>query len=258
MSTWLLLRGLMRESRHWGDFLPQFAAQFPTSQIITADFAGNGSLSHLRSATRVEQMLQQLRADLRQAGHMPPYDVLALSLGAMVALAWAAHYPQEIRQMVLINTSVRPYSRFYQRLRPSNYWPLLSALLRADTRHIEQVILRRTSQLLAEDTQKKIVDTWHQYALQHPVARKNILRQLLAALRFRAAAHAPTYASGQSLPILLLAAQRDTLVSVACSRSLARHWGLPIQIHPSAGHDLPLDDAAWVLQQIKQWIAGKP
>jgi pimeloyl-ACP methyl ester carboxylesterase len=39
----------------------------------------------------------------------------------MVAVEWASRYPQEIARCVLINTSMRPYSRFHQRLRWQNY-----------------------------------------------------------------------------------------------------------------------------------------
>jgi pimeloyl-ACP methyl ester carboxylesterase len=41
----------------------------------------------------------------------------------MVAVEWASRYPQEIARCVLINTSMRPYSRFHQRLRWQNYLP---------------------------------------------------------------------------------------------------------------------------------------
>jgi len=40
------------------------------------------------------------------------------------------------------------------------------------------------------------------------------------------------------------------LVSVRCSERLAAQWGVLLQLHPTAGHDLPLDDGSWVVQQI--------
>jgi hypothetical protein len=73
------------------------------------------------------------------------------------------------------------------------------------------------------------------------------LRQLLAAALFTAPAVAPGSAA------LLLASTQDDLVNVACSRSVAQHWQWPLLEHPRAGHDLPLDDGTWVIQQIKAW-----
>jgi pimeloyl-ACP methyl ester carboxylesterase len=78
--------------------------------------------------------------------------------------------------------------------------------------------------------------------------RTNALRQLAAAARYRAPSHVP------SVPVLLLAGARDRLVDPRCSEALARHWNAPIAVHPAAGHDLALDDGAWVAAQVKAWI----
>jgi hypothetical protein len=48
---------------------------------------------------------------------------------------------------------------------------------------------------------------------------------------------------------------RDQLVNVQCSLTLAERWHCSIKLHPTAGHDLPLDDGIWVAQQVKDWIA---
>ena len=75
----------------------------------------------------------------------------------------------------------------------------------------------------------------------------NILRQLFAAMRFRAPAQLG------KIPLLMLAGEHDKLVNVACSRALASLWHCPLQIHAQAGHDLPLDDGAWVIRQVLDW-----
>ncbi|MDO8778412.1 MAG: alpha/beta hydrolase, partial [Burkholderiaceae bacterium] len=124
-GNWILLRGLTRESRHWGDFGAQFQHALPGSQVLALDLPGNGVLSWQRSPLRVQDMVAHCRAELAQRGVNSPYRVLAMSLGAMVAVAWAETYPQELAAMVLINTSLRPFSAFYQRLRPANYAALL-------------------------------------------------------------------------------------------------------------------------------------
>ncbi|MES3014699.1 MAG: alpha/beta hydrolase, partial [Pseudomonadota bacterium] len=65
--------------------------------------------------------------------------------------------------------------------------------------------------------------------------------------RFRPGAHAP------AVPLLVLASLRDALVDVRCSTGLAQRWHADIALHPDAGHDLPLDDAAWVAEQVARW-----
>ena len=64
------------------------------------------------------------RQNLRLKGFLPPYKLLAISLGGMVATSWSQNYPQEVLRMVLINTSMRPFSHLTQRLRPRNWLQL--------------------------------------------------------------------------------------------------------------------------------------
>jgi pimeloyl-ACP methyl ester carboxylesterase len=246
MTRWILLRGLMRDSRHWGDFPALLRERFPQASIELLDLPGNGALFRDYSPPTVRAMADYCRRALRERGFEPPYRVLAMSLGAMVTVDWAARYPQELQAAVLINTSLRPYSAFYQRLRPRVYGPLLRLLLtRPGSRTIEQTICELTSR--HHPGNAAVVDDWVGWRESHPVSRANTVRQLLAAVRFQAPAQAP------ATSLLLLASQRDGLVDPHCSQRLADAWGIPLRQHPTAGHDLPLDDGAWVAQQINDW-----
>ncbi len=253
MTTWVLLRGLMREARHWGEFPIQFQKALGAQNIVTLDFPSNGRLHGQVSPDSVTGMANYCHTRLMQLGHTPPYHVLALSLGAMVTVAWSEQYPSELDQMVLINTSLSPYNPFYHRLRPENYPALIRHLLFGSAAQRGNLILRLTSSLvnpLASDAKRKqkILEQWTAYAHEYPITRANILRQLRAAVIYRAAPEAP------SVPVLLLAGQQDRLVDVQCSLTLAHHWGCAIRLHPTAGHDLPLDDGVWVSQQVKDWL----
>lgn len=249
MTTWVLLRGLMREKRHWGEFPEQFQNATGAQHVVTLDFPGNGSLHKLASPASVAEMADFSRAQLAKLGYVPPYRVLALSMGAMVAVAWSERHPDELEKMVLINTSMAPYNHFYQRLRPANYVALFRLLLFGTAVRREQLILQLTSSLKSRSVHKQgILDQWESYAREYPVSRANILRQLGAAARFRASPSAP------SVPVLLLAGQQDRLVSVKCSLTLELHWHCAIVLHPTAGHDLSLDDGAWIARQVVAWL----
>lgn len=251
MNTWVLLRGLMRDARHWGEFPMQFQNGMGVQNVLTLDFPGNGSLHDQASATSVSDMASHCRAQLKQLGYAPPYRVLALSLGAMVAVEWSEQHPQEIERLVLINTSLAPHNPFYHRLRPANYPALIGILLFGSIAQRERLILRLTStQTRSEQQQATLLEQWIAFAHSSPVTRINVLRQLRAANSYRAASTAP------SVPLLLLAAQQDRLVSVRCSLTLAQRWGCAIRLHPTSGHDLPLDDGVWVTQQVKKWLAA--
>ncbi|MEO8118484.1 MAG: alpha/beta hydrolase [Rhodoferax sp.] len=244
-DTWVFLRGLTRESRHWGDFVGQFQQALPDSRVVTLDLPGNGQLNQQRSPLRVQDMVAHCRAQLASRQIAPPSHVLAMSLGAMVAVAWAQAHPQEVAANVLINTSMRPFSPFYQRLQPANYGVLLKlAVFGASPELWERIILRLTSNCANDE----VLPVWLALRRDRPVSRANALRQLVTAARFRASGVKPL------IPTLLLASAQDHLVSVECSKTLARHWQCELRLHLSAGHDLPLDDGPWVAAQVRAWL----
>jgi len=246
MSTWILLRGLVREQRHWGGFPAELARALPDARIVTPDLPGNGERHALRSPASVRAMVECCRDDLRQRGLAPPWSLLALSLGGMVAVEWASRYPQEIERCVLINTSMRPYSRFHQRLRWQNYPAIVRQVLRGGAERQERLILRLTSR----HARDSLLPRWVDYQREYPVSRANALRQLWSAARFRAPELRPP------VPVLVLASAGDRLVDHQCSLNLAAAWQAECRLHPEAGHDLPLDDGPWVAASVAHWLAA--
>ncbi len=251
MSTWVFLRGLARESRHWGNFPATFQAEIANASIISPDLPGNGQRNHCKSPLSVPEMVDCCREELKCRGFSPPFHLLGLSLGAMVAVEWATAYPQEILPSVLINTSLRPFSPFYQRLRPRNYPSLLAlATLNGNAEKAVRTIWHMTS--ARGDPKGDVIDDWVSIRIQNPVTRLNALRQLIAAARYRAPSRPP------DVPLLVLAAAKDGLVNPQCSQQLAHRWRAAHAVHPDAGHDLPLDDGAWVARQVREWLVALP
>ena len=244
MAHWILLRGLVRESRHWGGFVAQFQEAFPDEAVTALDLAGNGHRRDVPSPLSVRGMVEDCRAQLRARSIAPPYKLLAISMGGMVAVRWAHEYPNELECVVALNTSMRPFNRLWQRLRPKNYGTFLRLVLWPwSAWHTERAILRMTS---AHRNEAELA-RWVALRQSAPVSRWNALRQLFAAARFSAPLSAP------QVQMLLLASTDDQLVSAECSRNIARSWQVPLLERAGAGHDLPLDDAAWVIHTVKQW-----
>jgi pimeloyl-ACP methyl ester carboxylesterase len=243
---WILLRGLTRESAHWGTFADDLARGLPHDRVLALDLPGNGQLHRQRSPASVAGMVHACRAALAERGLAPPYHLLAMSLGAMVAIEWArTGGEQEVAGCVLINTSARPFSPLHHRLRPHNYAALLRIALLPQSAHaIEKMVLHMTSRRAAQHGDA-LVQAWAQVRAQRPVSAANALRQLWAAARYRAPREAPLER------MLLLASRADGLVCCRCSVAIASAWGRHLAVHPDAGHDLPLDDPAWVVRQVQ-------
>lgn len=244
-TPWILLRGLSRDRHHWGAFADDFGRAFPDVPVIALDLPGTGVLHREPSPTTVPAMAECYRSELRARGFAPPYRLLAISMGGMSAVAWASAYPHELRACVLINTSMRPFNPMHWRLRPPAYGKVLKLFVESDARASEEIILRMTSN--NRDRARAVLDDWTAWRRQHPVSPKNALRQLLAAARFRAPLQPP------SARLLLLSSRADRLVDPRCSQGLAQAWDCPLIEHPHAGHDLPLDDGTWLVEQVRRW-----
>ena len=256
---WVLLRGLVREQRHWNDFPDIFKRYFSNDQLVLHDFAGNGKRFREVSATSIQGMVEDIRYTLSTDSFASEYKqhpvhLIALSLGAMVATEWMIRYPDECAASVLISTSMKGLNPLHQRLLPSTYPAIIRSLLLPGP--IEQKESRNpnlVSNLAADDETRRetLIRQWAGYARECPVSASNGIRQLIAAARFQLPDINPRQ------PVLILRSLGDHLVSPECSTTLAEHWHKSLQTHDTAGHDIPLDDADWVCAKILEWL-GEP
>ena len=246
-DTWVLLRGLTREAGHWGGFGAELGARLPGARIECVDLPGSGAHHREASPARIGPMVEAVRQELAGRGLPPPYHLLALSLGGMVALDWAARHPAELAGVVLVNTSLAQLSPPHHRLRPQA-WPALARLLMPGSAlRREATILELTSARAHQHVAAPAA--WEAIRAARPVSAANALRQLLAAARYHAPREKPP------VPLLLLCGAADRLVDPRCSQALAKRWGVALSTHPEAGHDLPLDDATWVAAQVAAQVA---
>jgi hypothetical protein len=93
-----------------------------------------------------------------------------------------------------------------------------------------------------------VVESWVALGAAHPMPNTTAWHQIVAAARYRR----------RSLPhpdaALVLVSANDGMVHPSCSRAIAAMMGVPVREHPTAGHDLPLDEPEWTASQIKAWI----
>ncbi|WP_027158861.1 alpha/beta fold hydrolase [Methylobacter luteus] len=245
--NWILLRGLSRESAHWGDFVPLLQAAFPEARITALDLPGTGRYYREASPNTISQITHKVRAQAQQAGLLQQsVTVLGLSLGAMVAFEWMLTYPGDICGATLINTSFAGLSPFYRRLRWQSLGWLPSLVLKRNLHERESAILALVSN---RNRDEQIVRAWEKIQQERPVSFKNSWRQIRAAASYRPCDRRPEQS------VLLLNARGDRLVAPECSVDIYRKWHWHYRSHPWAGHDLTLDDGAWVASQLREWVA---
>ncbi|MGS0680739.1 alpha/beta fold hydrolase [Shewanella sp. 125m-7] len=143
MATVVLLRGLMRDKRHWGEFELTLRHRLSGKHNVSAiDTLGNGDLvnqpSPLSIAAYGDEILKQfeLMNQLSQTGQVEAnvFYLVGLSMGGMIALDLAARQGPElslqrshqqqshgrhracmIKGVVVINSSAANLSPWYQR-----------------------------------------------------------------------------------------------------------------------------------------------
>lgn len=244
-----LLRGLAREAAHWLEF-PQVLRQTLGDNccLHLLDFPGCGKYYQQPALASIAAMTDHARANAETTSAIAsgePVFIIGISMGGMVALDWAQRYPDELKGVVLINSSSGRHPIWW-RLRP-RVWPLVVSLL-LPWRLRENLVLRAVTNCSAQF--QKRLEQWLTIQQQRPVTRAAIIGMLRAAAKFRP----------QSFCLvngLVLTSDGDRMVSTHASENLASGLAWPILRHANAGHDLPMDDPQWVANQITAYITAK-
>jgi pimeloyl-ACP methyl ester carboxylesterase len=239
-SEWVLIRGLLRSQFHWKSFGTELQQQLGLVKVHFVELAGNGILSDQLTPLKIDEAVAQLHTQL--PSNLKNYGLLGISLGGMLATRWAQLHPNEVEKLVLINSSSR-LSTFTKRLLPKNYVSILKTLASANDEQAEEFVLSTTSNF-KEKWQPHLKENIN-FLKKHPLKYENFVRQLALS----------TQANFKSIPKcekLVLCSKADKLVHYSCSEDIAKAWNCDIRFHEGAGHDLPLDDTPWIIEQIKR------
>jgi len=246
-DTWFLLRGLSREAGHWGEFVPAFAAAMPDVDVVTLDLPGAGARRGEPWPGTVADAMERVRAEALRHPAARRF-VLAVSLGGMLTMEWAARHPEELAGVVIGASSARDLSPFWKRLRPGAWRPIVLGSLERDIERREAKIVRTI--VNRPDLWDATATAWAALARERPLPPATARGQLLAATRWQAPALL-------RVPALFLAGASDKMVHADCSRALARRYGAPLVLHPTAGHDLTTDAGDWVTAEVRRWHASR-
>jgi pimeloyl-ACP methyl ester carboxylesterase len=264
----ILLRGLGREVGHWGAFPALLEEFIPGEKSICIDLPGAGVFNHEKSPlsiegitdfvrnnyleqcrhanqSRIAKKLNDKKSNQAQSTADNSIDLVAVSLGGMVASDWLARYPNEIRSCVLINTSFKGLSPMHHRLSIEALFHLVNVARSVNGLKREERSLAMVSN--RPEIREQVAKQWATVAELRPMSVENVLRQLWAASRYSAQITKPTK------PVLVLSSRFDRMVSPLCSQAIAKAWGVEVVTHYSAGHDLTVDDGIWAAARIRDF-----
>lgn len=243
-----LIRGLSRESGHWGDFTTLLEEYFPKVSIHLLDLPGTGKYYRFRSPRSISKIVHFLRSK-----HEPDHDqtnvIVSSSLGGMVAMDWVINYPEDFTGIVTMNSSFKSICSLNERIKPSIRMLLLKVILSRNIINREKNILKINSNRILD--KNKIFYEWIEIQKLRKVTRKNMFFQAIAGFKYR------PVKTKLSIPLLILGSKKDKMVCESCILKTHEVFGGELIWHNSAGHCLPLDEPKWVSEQIKTWYDRK-
>lgn len=246
--NWILLRGLTREARHWGDFPQILKDQGIAESVYTLDAPGVGLKNDQVSPVNIKNYVKYLRPEFQTILRQNPgaWGILGISMGAMIAMKWIELYPQDFQVGVMINTSAANFSSPIKRMSLKTIKSAAALFFSKSLEEREKFVYQITTNLESHNELSKVAE-WVKYARENPVSKASFLSQLIAAGKFTAPPRL-------GIPTLFLVSEKDQLADSACGKKLAKHFNARVDVHPEAGHDLPLDDPDWICQQIQAFL----
>jgi len=242
--NWLLLRGLARDSRHFGDFPKLVQAHFPSGQVICLDLPGFGTQKNYRSPILISQIVNHVEMQFNEVkkNNSEPWAIFGISLGGMVALNWLGNKDCPFVIGIIANSSANLPLRIpaFDRISKEGIATLAKILRTQIPNQIELSVMQLVSN---RGIDRKVLEKWTHWYLENPISTKNFLFQLIAAATFVAPIKL-------FRPAIFLASKKDRMVNWHCSERLFNYYQAPLAIHATAGHDLILDDPQWVVNQM--------
>lgn len=242
--NWILLRGLLREARHWYDFT-ECMKRSAQGEIVTLDLPGFGTQKDFNAPLTVKGNTEDLRKrwkTLKEKDPQKKWGLLGISFGGMISLDWVNRYPHDFNRLVVINSSSKDTGSPTQRFSTYGLQQAFLSLLKFnDALEREKEILKMVSNL--RQNNPDVLKEFFQISQDSKISAKKALSQLLASSQFQ-------LPLSIQIPMLILASKKDKLVDVNCSIQMAEKLNAQIEFHPTAGHDLTLDAPEWCVEKI--------
>ncbi|MFG3289148.1 alpha/beta fold hydrolase [Streptomyces sp. NPDC048179] len=96
----VLLHGWPQTSRAWARVMPDLAERHT---VVVPDLRGTGASDRPETGYTKTNQARDMRGILKELGLAGPVAVAGHDIGAMVALAWAAAYPEDVSRLILVD-----------------------------------------------------------------------------------------------------------------------------------------------------------
>ncbi|MCG8347647.1 MAG: alpha/beta hydrolase [Chloroflexales bacterium] len=251
----ILVHGWDCSSFWWHHIVEPLAAA--GYRVILYDLKGHGfSDSDPQRNYTVEGFSADLKA-LGQALHLPAHHIAAFSLGAFVALHYAALASEQVRSLSFFNFSLLPYNKFASNLIPKVLDFVFNTVLRPIERrnwwlipfvYARLVLAKHTppvSDILLGTLSLRCCDPEAVRVSANQLSQKSILEAV------------PAQMATLTQPVLLVAGANDTIMRPSGGRKLIElaHNGIYFEI-PKCGHLVLFELPEQVIQILRMYLQG--
>jgi pimeloyl-ACP methyl ester carboxylesterase len=246
MSTihWILLRGLARYSDHWRPFEKELSNQLPQTHIHHLNTLGNGPKCAANSPITIAAYTDDLRKDFKKL-KLPKEEkkiLVAVSLGGMIALDWVSRF-KDFDHAIIINTSARDLGNPLKRFSPFALTSVGKILGKPGNLYSQE---KAILELVTNHGVTEELVQWHvELQQKFPTSWSNFGRQMIAAAKFKSP-------DKLKVPATFIVSQKDKLVASSFSERMAEKYHTNLFVHPTAGHDLGIDDPSWLAKKLKE------
>lgn len=212
----VLIHGLFGDGTLWESIMNIVAQDY---RVIVVDILGHGKSPRGHDQTySPEENVSALRSSLLELGVTSDITIVGYSMGGAVALAYAATYPEEIEQLILIATPfyLRPEQMEWHRFASS---VLMTKISTGFYRLTEKVLNRKFGQRLANIANES--DFFHSLIGAHdttldPVVVSRVIDKMVRSFNFVG------YLSKVTAPVTFYAGKRDLFIIQGQLDSLRR------------------------------------
>jgi len=236
-ATWLTHLDYDRESPIWSH---QTAFHETHFDYLRYDERGCGLSDREVGALGLDIWVADLRAVVEAAGMPRPFTLLAQSQGAATAVAYAATYPEDVAQLIILGGFTRGADHRGDAQKAALNRAVIEVLRQGfdeENPAFREVFAARFLPDADAERRRWLGDLCQKSTTPETAA------QLLTA---RAETDASPYLARLKLPSLVMHAEGDTLVPLSEGHFTARHLeGAEFLALPSANHILQAEEPAW-------------
>ena len=237
----LFIHGFPLDASMW---IEQLVALSDVRRCVAPDLRGFGrSDPSIRPALSMDEHADDV-ADLLDVLGIDLVDLVGLSMGGYVALAFAERHPERLRSLALVDTKATADSKDAKAGRDR-----MAAKVVAQGR---EAIVADLMPVLVADT----ASTWLEGRVRQMVTDTRVETMVAALEGMQQRPDRSSVLDEIAVPVAVIVGEQDVLIPPAEARTMAAIAGATVTVIPDAGHMSPIEQPGAVAEALREfWTA---